>query len=287
MSLSKPVMKQARTMKPASSTLQRCESVDLSNNITEVERNRRMASRPVSSPLPTSTTDSEQGMRHPKGHKVRDLSEVWKTMDAQDFLRLSDTLTLGDVWVQPTGVVSSKGAFATVSFKQIIAGPHIKFRDATCKMSLDDLTKMLYLNDCIQWDLQNMEHLSFDEWLNEKSSICVKAKGMDEGSDRAKLCHFIITEDREFGFYPTYLNGRSGIFFRKICYHSYRNTKDEEETKFSNPSMMKCKGTKGTFEYIIEARIFPLPLEWFDAADPAATSMVDRSEPDMPETQVY
>lgn len=288
-SLSKPVMKKPRTpVKPNPTTLQKCESVDLSSSdVTEgEERNRRMASPQTSStPQLSIAMKDDQEMKHPRGHKVRKLSEVWKVMDAQDFLRLTDSLTLGDIWVQPTGVVSSRGAYATISFKQIVAAPHIKFRDATCKLSLDDLIKMLYLNDCIHWDLQNMEHLSFEDWMKEKSSVCVKAKGMEQGTDRATLCHFIITEDRDFDFYPAYLHGRSGIFFRKICYHSY-NVDGEQENKLENPSMIKCKGTKGTFEYIIEARIFPLPYEWFDAADSTTTSMVDRSESDeMPASQ--
>lgn len=218
-------------------------------------------------------------MKHPKGHKVRDLAEVWKVMDSQDFLHLTDTLTLGDVWVQPSVVVSSKGAFATVTFFEIVAGPHIKSRTASCKISLDDLTKMLYLNDCIQWDLQNIEHLSFDDWMKEKSSICVKAKGMEEGSDRAKLCNFILTSDRDFTFYPKYLHGVCGIFFRKICYHSYKTEKSDSENKIENPSMIKCKGTKGSFEYIIEARIFPLPFSFFEVVNPAESSLVDREEP--------
>ena len=285
MSLSKPVMKQPRTQQKAlPTTLQRAESAD---TVTEEERTRRIATRrPISSPIPQTTGEADQGMRHPRGHKVRELAEVWKVMDSQDFLHLTDTLTLGDVWVQPTAVLSSKGAFATVSFKQMVAGPHIKFRDASCKMSLDDLTKMLYLNDCVQWDLQNLAHLSFEDWMKEKSSICVKAKGMEEGSDRAKLCHFIITEDREFTFYPSFLHSCNGIFFRKICYHSYKN--GEDTLKIDNPSMMKCKGTKGTFEYIIEARVFPLPDEWFVYANPCATSTVDRGVPsEMPESQAF
>lgn len=255
-------MKQPKTMmNPNPTTLRRCESEDLNSADTVEERDHRIITRPISSPIPP-TEKTNQMTRHPKGHKVRELNEVWKAMDSQDFLHLSDTLTLGDVWVQPTGIISSKGAFATVSFKQIVAGPHIKSRETSCKISLDDLMKMLYLNDCIQWDLQNMEHLTFDDWMKEKSSICVKAKGMDEGSDRGKLCNFIITEDREFTFYPVCLHNRSGIFFRKICYHSYK-TETKDEAKIENPSMMKCKGTKGTFEYIIEARIFPLPLSFF------------------------
>ena len=266
MSLSKPVLKQPRTAaNPNPSTLRRCET-DLSPfAMGEEEKNRHMASLRTSSPaLPSAIAATDRMMKHPRGHKVRELAEVWKIMDSQDFLHLTDSLALGDVWVQPTGVVSAKGGYATVSFLQIVDAPHIKYRNAVSKMSLDDLTKMLYLNDCLQWDAQNLERISFDDWLKDKSSVCVKAKGMEVGSDRAQLCNFIITEDREFSFCSPMMHNRFGVFFRKICYHSYKTSKDDESFKLDNPSMMKCKGVKGSFEYIIEARFFPLPLSWFD-----------------------
>lgn len=259
MSVSKPLMKQQRTNKTPT-TLVRCDSVKLSSSEGEEERSRRTGSPQISSTA-SSTMTSE---KHPKGHKVRELADVWKTMDSQDFLHLTDTLTLNDVWVQPLTVEPAKGAFATVTFKQIVAGPHLKYRDAKCRISLDDLSKMLYLNDCLQYSMQNVDQPLYEDWLNEKSANCVKMKGMEEGSNRAKLCHFIINEDRDFTFYPAYLHGHWGMFFRKICYHSY-SEKEDGKTKLINPSMMKCSATKGSFEYILEARIFPLPENWFDA----------------------
>lgn len=289
MSVLKPVMKQARTPRnPGPSTLVRCPSVDMSQMgemSQEEERSRLIGSlRTSSTAVPTTQTLE----KHPKSHKVRELAEIWKTMDSQDFLHLTDTLTLGDVWVQPVAVAPAKGAYAMVTFKQMVLAPHIKFRTADCKMSLDDVMKMLYLNDCLQFDMRNIERLSYDDWVKEKSSLCVKAKGMEEGSNRAKLCNFIITEDREFTFYPSYLHGRFGIFFRKTYYHSYKC--GDDMVKMVNPSMIKCQSVKGNFEYILEARIIPLPDEWFDLATPAATSKVDRCDPDpieMPPSQPF
>ena len=184
MSLSKPVMKHPRTLKPnPASTLQQTETesdLSLSSTMVEEKNRRTGATRPATSPIPTPSlmTSQDQSTKHPKGHKVRALEEVWKIMDSQDFLHLTDTLALADVWVQPRQVVSSKGAFATVSFTEMVAGPHIKFREASTKISLDDLTKMLYLNDCIQADVQGMTRFTYEDWIKEKSSICVKAKGM-------------------------------------------------------------------------------------------------------------
>ena len=274
MSMLKPAAKMAKTT-PTSSPLTRTASVGLVNT-EEEEKNRRTPSLQTSTP--------EQTTKHPKGHRVRDVKDVWKIMDSQDFLHLTDTLALGDVWVQPLGVESSKGAFATVKFIQIVEGPHIKYRYASCKLSLDDLTKMLYLADCLNHDLQRVDRLSFEDWLNDKSALCVKAKGIEEGSDRGKLCHFIITEDSTFRFYPLHLRGDSGIFFRKICYHSY---KSDDVDKIENPSMIKCKATKGSFEYIIEARIFPFPPAWFDALEHHQPQSEAGNTTEMPESQPY
>ena len=51
--------------------------------------------------------------------------------------------------------------------------------------------------------------------------------------------------------------------------------------------MIKCYATKGQFEYMIEARIIPVPPEWFELANPAALSMVDKSTLDLPESQAF
>ena len=269
MSVSKPqpqpVNKKPRIVGNASqANLLRTESVDLGEFVAAA------SVPPSTSPLSTEKPETARKMAttsaHPKGHKVRELSDVWKNMDAQDFLHLSDTLTLGDVWFQPTGVVGDRGAIANVKMLQIVDAPHIKKRETTCKMSTDDILKVLYLNDTLQLEMQGLDRISFEEWLNEKSAGCVKNKGIEEGSNRAKLCEYILNEDKEFTFYPRYLKGKFGIFFRKICYHSYK-TEEKMESKMINPSMIKCCATKGKFEYILEARIIPLPENWFSVEE--------------------
>ena len=273
MSALKPPMKQPRTLNQSQVT--RTESVDLQTSLgtssaAEEERNPHTSSQPSKTNLPS----------HPKGHKVKLLSEVWKTMDSQSFLHLTDSQTLGDVWVQPVGVEPSTGAYVTVHFKQIVFGYHIKSRIASSKMSSDDLLKMLYLNDCLQWDMQGLIRLGFDDWLNEKSAACVKVKGLDEGSNRAKLCNFIITEDRDFTFYPQFLKNCCGLFFRKICCHSYKTPVGEHDDKLDNPSMIKCCATRGKFEYVLEARVFPLPDKWFSTKpEEQATLEVPATQP--------
>ena len=262
MHVSSPVAKQPRTAKtPALSPLRRSESVNLSNSNTlddmGEEKSRRTAAT-LHATTSSPNLSQDQTTRHPRGHKVKTLDEIWKAMDSQDFLRLTDTLALNDVWVQPVAVEEyGKGAVATVRFREIVDAPHIKAREVDCTFMLDDLLKMLYLNDCLQWDMQNEERPSYDDWLKEKSAACVRAKGID--TDRVKLCSFIINEDERFSFFPEILHGRYGIFFRKICYHSYRS---DDKTKFVNPAMIKCKAAKGSFEYIIEARVFPLPFNY-------------------------
>lgn len=260
----------------------RTESVPLDQMVTEEERNRRIATPQASSTTTMTTTKQGENQetktemtKHPKGHKTRDLDEIWGVLDKQDFLRLTDTLTLNDVWVQPLTVEPDKGAFANVTFKEIVTGTHIKYRKAVHKMAVDDLIKMLYLTDCLYNDMRGFIRLAFDDWLNEKTANCIKNKGIDEGSNRAKLCKYIITEDREFTFYPSILHGSFGIFFRKICCHSY---KSKDDNKLTNPSVIKCSSTKSGFEYLIEGRIHAVPDDWFTKAEPLEYSMVDRGQ---------
>lgn len=258
MSAFKPA-KQSRLM--GQTQVKRTESVDLSLTPGTVEeRDRRIAS--PQPPVAEGETSAMKAPSHPKGHKVRELDEVWKNMDSQSYLHLSDTLTLFDVWVQPKAVEPENNYTANVTFVQMVAAPHIKTREAKCKMSLDDLLKLLYLNDCLQYDIEAQPRLGYDEWIAEKTAAFIKMHGVEEATNRAKLCNFIVSEDESFTFYPTSFHGNCGIFFRKICYHSYKTKEDMGGNKILNPTMVKCCATRGKFEYILEARFFVLPEEW-------------------------
>ena len=132
MSYSKPVVKRAKTM-DQESTLTRTVSIPAEEFQTVVE-----ASVPLTSSLPESTMKETRPL-HPRGHKVRNLSDVWANMDKQTYLHLTDTLTLGDVWVQPKSVEPTKYDNTTVEFLEIVDAPHIKSRITKSKISIDDL----------------------------------------------------------------------------------------------------------------------------------------------------
>jgi len=216
-----------------------------------------------SHPLAQGETVKDQTPRHPKGHKTAELASVWATMDKQEYLRVTDTLALSDVWSQPKSIVAGVSSnVVSVEMVQIVDAPHIKSRTCTTKMAVDDLLRIMYLNESVQWTIQGPARYSYDEWLADKTAAFIKAHGVDKTSDRAGLCSFILNEDREFSFYPQSLKN-VGIFVRKICYHSY---KDSGKDKIANPSMMKCISARGTFDYLFEARLFPLPSEWWSGA---------------------
>lgn len=232
--------------------------------------------RKIAVPKPATESASERASSHPKGHKVHTLSEVWGSMDTKAFYRPTDTLTLMDVWFQPMQAEFDRGDVANVTMNQFVIGPHIKYRSKVVKMSCEDLLKCLYLGETIQWQLQGVPKASYDVWLNEKSAACVRAKGISESTNHAKLVNFILTEDHSYTFYPSCLKGLFGIFFRKICYHSYKDDGEKKE-KIWNPTMIKCCGAK-SFEYILEACIMPLPDNWL------SDSSTDLG--DLPESQL-
>ena len=293
MSILKPVLKkpnvvpqtQEGVMTPTQSFLTRAATVSLTPKSEEEEGKSHLTTssmklekmKKVTTATETPDTESAKPGSHPKGHKVHTLDEVWASMDTKGFYRPTDTLTLMDVWFQPVQAIPDRGDIAIVTMNQFVIAPHIKYRSKTVKMSCDDLLKCLYLGETIQWQLQGVPKADFGMWLNEKSAACVRAKGISESTDRAKLVNYILTEDHSYTFYPSCLRGLFGIFFRKICYHSYKDGSATKEKKVWNPTMIKCVGGK-SFEYILEACIMPLPDDWLQG---------DTSEPiDVPESQM-
>lgn len=257
MSVLRPVAKQARTTPMSAAT--RTESVADLGYVEEKDHRTTLAL--------DSTVEEKARMErtppHPRGHKSRRLTDVWAMMDNQPFLHLTDSLTLGDIWVYPTGIEEpGNSAYVSCTFREIILAPHIKQRNATTKIPVEDLLRILHLIDCIQCDIQQESRISYDDWLKEKSALCVKAKGMEFGKKPANLASFILSEDKTFRIFPDIFNGTCGIFIRKIAYHSYKGA-DKNEDKIENPCMIKSCSAKGKFEYIYEARIIPLPVEWF------------------------
>lgn len=289
MSLSKPVKKQSRiSAKTPATTL-----VPALSQTPQPVLTPEGSDHHITSPLTYTTTPVPAEIRpmmikrpmHPKGHNVRNLLDVWKNMDEKEFLHLTDTLTLGDVWVQPLSIFVTTSPCVQVTFRQLVLAPHIKYRDATCKMMIDDVAKMLYLCACLQLDMQDLPRPTFDDWIAEKTELFTKVKGIDSANNRAALCQFLIREDAGFTYYPRILKNRFGIFFRKIAYHSY---KSEQTTKIMNPSMIKCSGApKSAFEYILEARIFPLPQEWFDVMDNIPSSQDERDTMMLTQSQIF
>ena len=260
MSVLKP-MKQPRMMGQAQVT--RSESVPPPRPSPSAEEKDPHTSSEVATT--TGAPATARPVNHPKGHKVRELEEVWKAMDGQTYLRLTDTLLLGDVYVQPTGVEVVTGPYVTVTFEQIVLAPNIKKRDnAVAKMYVEDLMRMLYLNDVVQWNLQGISVRDFESWLADKTRSFIKVNGLRDSSNHSALANFIVSSDSEFSFFPTVLQN-CGVYFRKICYHSYKDKPlrgGEVKYKYVNPCMIKCSAKGGKFDYMIEARLVILPPTW-------------------------
>lgn len=214
----------------------------------------------------TSTVSSP---KHPKGHKVRTLESVWKLMNAQDFLRLTDSYALGDVLVQPIEVLEPTAApYVSVRFMELINAPNLKTREHVAKTSSDDLLKLLYLNDCIQASMRGEGELDYEVWYQTKTENFVARYGPAKLGDNGALCNFIIKDDPSFSFKPPMVKNVE-IYFRKICYHSY--TAPASVAKAHNPSVIKCISPNKKFEYVWEARMLPIPHAW-SSPPPLATS---------------
>lgn len=219
---------------------------------------------------------SENGIRTVNVEQVRSI------FAAQNFLRLCDTTLLADAWVQPISIDPTTTMYATVTFLVLLNGPKIQLFMMKTKLSLDDLLKMLYLNDCIQADFQGLVRLDFGGWLNEKTSAYVKVQGAENATNRSLLANYIVTQDKEFSFYPSFMKN-CAMFFRKVSHHRYTD-KEGKSGDITNASMIECTAApRGKFNYVLEARCFPVPDKWWEYINEVTKK--EAAELDVPETQ--
>jgi len=261
MLLSKPPRKQAR--QNAQEQVQRTESVDMEKEHgVAIQEANDLPSTTPSDTMTEMEKKKQKAPSHPLGHKVHALQEVWDLMDQKDFLRLTDTPALFDVWVQPLQVLDPKGApYVTVLFNEVVAGPEMKIRQANTKIAADELLLILYLCDKLRLICEGKPFPEYGAWKNAKTSAFVAVHGVEDSAKGGLIADFILTEDETFNF--VLANSMMGLFVRKTCYHAYSEEGGEEVlSHVINPSMMKCKAKKGTFEYVYEARYLPMPNEW-------------------------
>lgn len=210
---------------------------------------------PSTQPLPETSqkTLKKTGSAHPKGHRVHELGMVFGIIDASEYLRCTDTYALNDVWSVPSGIeeIVSKGVLL-VKFYQIVTGYHIKSRITVKKIAADDLLRMFYILNAYSMEFRAATVVGYDDWLN--SMIVNYVREVGEGADvsnRAQLCKYIF-ENKITNFAPCPSTPNLHLFFRKASVHSYKGKK---EGRLNNHNVMKCRGARGTFEYIIEGRL--------------------------------
>ena len=273
MSILKPAAKVTRKLtQPAATqtTLVALEKDMEEENIGGLER---VPTNPLSSPVPFQTEkkkkiSSSTKPKHPRGHKVESLQEIWRLMDAQPYVRLTDTWSsLWDVWLQPLHIESEVSTSTImVQFLEIVYGAHIKYRTASHQISCEDFVKMCYVKDRIGIYMSSMSDISFDDWVVAHQQAFEKINEHPPATN-AEFCEFLLTTmDNEETRKLTGIGWNSipgvfncGIFIRKSCCHSYKDKNGNK--KFENISMVKCSSVKGAFDYVIEGRLFVLPHE--------------------------
>lgn len=212
-----------------------------------------------SQPTDEKTTLSKKA-RHPKGHKVRDLGEVWDQMSMKkgdvvpidpQYLRVTDTLDLGDVWIAITDAKKETDYLLTIDAIQMVTGHHVYQRNMKMKMSNDDFLGFCYLKRRFADVLAGEDPMDYEEWKQKMGEEYQKESG-DESLKSGDVCEFLMKK------YP-FIVDNIGFLCRKICCHSYSNSGVESKDKVHNPTLLKLNvGTRGKFEFELEVRVFPL-----------------------------
>ena len=223
-------------------------------------------------PMPRAATpkveeeekEEKKNKAHPKGHRVFTIEEVREVADGKaPFMRATDTTLLSDIWLVPYHVELpyNGNTWINVSFREIIAGAHIKTRDVAYKISTDDMLMICWKEGCMEALFNGSVPLDFDTWLTEMIYQFSKERGTEDSTNRGKLCEFLINE-KKITFCPIEKNKDFTLFFRKINIHSYPaqlNTTEGAGEKVVNYNQVKCSATRGKYEYAWDTRLFLVP----------------------------
>ena len=218
---------------------------------------------PSPHPVTPMEDPKKQSKAHPKGHRVFSIEEVREIADGKaPFMRATDTTMLSDIWLLPYHVdlPYPGNTWVNVSFREIIAGAHIKMRDVAYKVSVDDVLSMCWKANAMEAMYNGSPALEFDNWLTEMIYLFSKEHGSEDSTDRGKLCEFLINEDK-VSFQPLEKNKSFTLFFRKINIHSYpiKASTEGADDKFVNLNQVKCCATRGKYEYALDTRLFLVP----------------------------
>lgn len=200
--------------------------------------------------------DSPTGSRHPLGHKIKTQEEVEKSIRKGKFLPLSDGLNCGDIYYQPSVVLTGGKNVLSVMFEEFYDGDEVVKNMHEYSVSADDLLKMMYLAEKMQNTYYNMDTEEYDLWFVHKYAALVEEYRSLDMND-----HGTIAEKLLMGNKDLFILGKGSfmeVYFQKHCVHKYPGA----VSGVKNPNIILCKAMgRGKFEYIIEARVFVLSEE--------------------------
>lgn len=252
-------------MIPVTKTARMNAEASLESKLTGLEAVPATLDLPSSQSLPVvgekdlRITPSSHAPNHPKGHKTHSMDELVQAMMKQPFMRCTDTLNLYNVWFQPLRITECGRTALTLEIRTVVWGQNIHEFIQTTKFDCDDMIRILYLGSMIDNDLSEIMREPSSVWLASKIEEWKKNVPNADEENKAELCQWILANS--YTSYPLTCH-RAAIFFRKTCCHTYHEG-SMPCRKFPNPNIYKAKAKKGSFEYVIEGRIFILPAAWW------------------------
>lgn len=226
----------------------------------------------------------ETGEKKWNGVKEKDATAVFNNVEEGTYMRMTDTLNLGDVWFKPVTVARNTSKFIlSVVYTIVICGEKLLMKQHEYKTTAEELLKMIFLAKKSRayyfgFDFPYEYSTWFD--MEKKAFLANPAAVKGDGSDAAFAEYQISNEDFKLnkGEDATQMY----ILFRKTNRHTYTAGSTTSYETYENPNSEHCEGSRGSYLFTIESRIMMLPM-----AEGREKKIKDILPEEIPESQPF
>lgn len=232
----------------------------------------------------TTEEKKETAEKKWNGVKEKDATAVFNNIEEGTYMRMTDTLNLGDVWFKPVTVARNTSKFIlSVIYTIVICGEKLLMKQHEYKTTAEELLKMIFLAKKSRAYYFGFEFpTDYSTWfdMEKKAFLANPAAVKGDGSDAAFAEYQISNEDFKLnkGEDATQMY----ILFRKTNRHSYTVASTASYETHENPNSEHCEGSRGSYLFTIESRIMMLPI-----AERGEKKIKDIIPEEIPESQPF
>lgn len=207
-------------------------------------------------PVQEEVSATRSGSRHPQGHKVKSVEEIYESVHKSDYWSVADGINVDCVWYQPKKLLSSEKNFVECEVDVLLAGQvmisdvqHLTFYGL-------DLLKMMYLAEKADNTFVCSETEPFETWRAVKHEEMNQEQGHADIEDSGAMAIWLMNKNPD-----RFILAKGSWFecyFQKRCIREFTGSVKPVKSECAEEG--KAIG-RSKFEYFIDMRIFIMNSE--------------------------